>query len=178
MVLDPVLFTPTSIEWVLPVCCEAWVRPISHIVPPIWNTDIFEWIVPNVWGSPHCHYPACSAIFYSHQYWMQTHLFVWAMCGNLDWFIPNISLQLCLYWLVSVNWLYYSPLSSVLILIQLMVVSFIPAFVILNFLVGFFVLDVHLEGNVDAHVWCYNLWIFLSWEFLSLSLHNVCQSAS
>lgn len=44
MVLDPVLFTPTSIEWVLPVCCEAWVCPISHIVPPIWNTDIFEWI--------------------------------------------------------------------------------------------------------------------------------------
>jgi hypothetical protein len=33
-----------------------------------------------------------------------------------------------------------------------MVVSFIPVFVILNFLVGFFVLDVHLEGNVDAHV--------------------------
>jgi hypothetical protein len=30
-----------------------------------------------------------SAIFYSHQYWMQTHLFVWAMCGNFDWFIPE-----------------------------------------------------------------------------------------
>jgi hypothetical protein len=36
-----------------------------------------------------------------------------------------------------------------------MVVSFIPVFVILNFLNflgGFFVLDVHLEGNVDANI--------------------------
>jgi hypothetical protein len=82
----------TNLYWVS-IACVLWGLSMSNLTHSSSNLEYwYLWMDTQTFEALHIAIVLhVSAIFYSHQYWMQTHLFVWAMCGILIGLFQNQS---------------------------------------------------------------------------------------